>query len=66
VAQGSTTSYEDSDYVFIIGNGTSSKAGTVRSNAFAMKWDGTFVFANGTEITPAQFASLLALLGGTS
>ena len=45
-------------YVMIVGNGTS----TNRSNAFAMKWDGTFVFADGTEITPAQFASLLALL----
>ena len=46
-------------YAFIIGNGYSDEG---RSNAFAMKWDGTFVFANGTEITPAQFASLLALL----
>ena len=52
---------EDSNdtYAFIIGNGTGSNA---LSNAFAMKWDGTFVFANGTEITPAQFTSLLALL----
>ncbi len=33
------------------------------SNAFGIKWDGTFVFANGIEITPAQFAKLLALLG---
>ena len=48
-----------SDYVFIVGNGT---ANDHRSNAFAIKWDGTIVFANGTEITPVQFASLLALL----
>lgn len=50
---------EDTDYAFIIGNGTADDA---RSNALAIKWDGTFVFANGTEITPAQFAALLALL----
>lgn len=47
------------DYVFIIGNGT---ADDKRADAFAVKWDGTFVFADGTEITPAQFASLKALL----
>ena len=45
-------------YAFIIGNGSE----MTRSNAFAMKWDGTFVFANGTQITPSQFASLKALL----
>lgn len=47
------------NYVCIIGNGTSDNT---RSNALAIKWDGTFVFANGTEITPAQFSSLLGLL----
>lgn len=46
------------DAAFVIGNGTSA----TRSDAFAVKWDGTLVFANGTEITPAQFAQLLALL----
>lgn len=45
-------------YAHIVGNGTNS----ARSNAFALKWDGTFVFADGTEITPAQFAALKALL----
>jgi len=50
---------ENGDYAFIIGNGTNAGA---RSNALAIKWDGTFVFANGTEISPAQFTSLLALL----
>lgn len=45
-------------YAHIIGNGT----GAARSNAFAIKWDGTLVFADGTEITPAQFAQLKALL----
>lgn len=59
VAQGNATTANATDYAFIIGNGASSSA---RSNAVAIKWDGTFVFANGTEITPAQFASLLALL----
>ena len=58
IAQGSGDQHASSDYVVIIGNGSDG----ARSNAFAMKWDGTFVFANGTEITPAQFASLLALL----
>ena len=46
------------EYVFIVGNGEYGNT----SNAFAIKWDGTFVFANGTEITPAQFAALLQLL----
>ena len=46
------------EYVFIVGNGDSGS----ESNAFGLKWDGTFVFANGTEITPAQFAALLQLL----
>ena len=59
IAQGTNDSFVDTDYAFIIGNGTGENA---RSNAFAIKWDGTFVFANGTETTPAQFASLLALL----
>ena len=59
VAQGTPSSAVQTDYAFIIGNGTSTNS---RSNALAIKWDGTFVFANGTEITPAQFASLLALL----
>lgn len=59
VAQGTNNSIATTDYAFIIGNGTDASH---RSNAFAIKWDGTFVFANGTEITPAQFASLLALL----
>ena len=57
--RGTPTSSTSTDYAFIIGNGTSN---TNRSNALAIKWDGTFVFANGTEISPAQFQSLLALL----
>lgn len=58
-AQGSFDAANATDYAFIIGNGQNSAN---RSNALAIKWNGTFVFANGTEITPAQFASLLALL----
>jgi len=50
---------ERGEYALIIGNGTSDNN---RSNALGIKWDGTFVFANGTEITPAQFTSLLNLL----
>lgn len=59
IAQGTSDKKVNTDYAFIIGNGTSDNQ---RSNAFAIKWDGTFVFANGTEITPVQFAQLLALL----
>jgi len=54
IPQGNINQHDSSDYVVIIGNGSDS----AQSNAFAMKWDGTFVFANGTEITPAQFTSL--------
>ena len=41
---------EDSNnvYAFIIGNGTASNN---RSNAFAIKWDGTIVLADGTEVS---------------
>lgn len=46
-------------YACIIGNG---EGVSERSNAFAIKWDGTFVFADGTEISPTQFAALKALL----
>lgn len=53
-----TTGSLPPETAFVIGNGTSA----ARSNAFAVKWDGTLVFANGTEITPAQFAQLLTLL----
>lgn len=61
VEQGSPNSRATTDYAFIIGNGTDNTPAN-RSNAFGIKWDGTFVFANGTEISPAQFASLKALL----
>ena len=42
-------------YLVIVGNGTSDSN---RSNAFSLKSDGTFVFANGTEITPADFEEM--------
>ena len=51
----------NSTYAFIIGNGEDDSH---RSNAFAVKWDGTIVvWNNGTavEITPAMFAELKAL-----
>ena len=59
VEQGTTGQKVNTDCAFIIGNGVNDNQ---RSNALGIKWDGTFVFANGTEISPAQFASLLALL----
>ena len=59
VAQGTQDRAATTDYALIIGNG---RGMNNRSNALAIKWDGTFVFANGTEISPTQFASLLALL----
>lgn len=61
IAQGTSDSNTSTDYAFIIGNGN----GTARSNALAVKWDGTFVFANGTEITPDQFASILASINAS-
>ena len=44
------------NYVCIIGNGTSNNA---RSNALAMKWDGTLVLSDGTEVTQTQIKALL-------
>ena len=52
----------DTNLLFMVGNGADAMN---KSNAFAVKLDGTLVFANGTEITPTQFASLLALLTPT-
>ena len=46
------------EYAFIVGNGDSESN---RSNAFAVKWDGTLV-VGGVAITPAQLTKLLALI----
>ena len=46
---------QGNDVLFVIGNGTSSSD---RSDAFAIKSDGTLVFANGAEITPEQFFTM--------
>lgn len=62
---------EDSagEYAIIVGNG--SKSGE-RSNAFAMKWDGTFVLPDADsadkklEITPAEFKAMKNGGGGSS
>lgn len=43
-------------YAFIIGNGTDDNN---RSNAFAIKWDGTLVLADGTEVTVDALKSIL-------
>ena len=51
----------NNEYAFIIGNGNHGGGGSA-SNAFGVKWDGTLVFANGTTITPAQFANLASLV----
>ena len=45
---------ERGDYAFIVGNGTSDAE---RSNAFAVKWDGTLEIG-GVAVTPAQFRAL--------
>lgn len=47
------------DAIFIIGSGTGVNN---RANILEIKTDGTFKFADGTEITPAEFAALKALL----
>ena len=51
--------HQRGNYVCIIGNGTSENA---RSNALAIKWDGTLVLSDGTQVTQAQIKALLALL----
>lgn len=58
VAQGTANSYVDTDYAFIIGNGTSNNA---RSNALAVRWDGAIVLANGTVLTVEQLAKVANL-----
>lgn len=52
--------YDRGEFAFIIGNGATNNA---RSNAFAIKWDGTIVvWNNGTrvELTPAKLATLVS------
>lgn len=46
------------EYVLIVGNGDSNN----RSNAFAIKWDGTFVMADGTEVPVADISELATRL----
>lgn len=58
VAQGTANSYVDTDYAFIIGNGTSNSD---RSNALAVRWDGAIVLANGTVLTVEQLAKVANL-----
>lgn len=58
VAQGSASSYTDTDYAFIIGNGASP---TNRSNALAVRWDGAIVLADGTVLTVEQLAKVANL-----
>lgn len=61
IEQGSVTSKVNTDYAFIIGNGTDENN---RSNALAVKWDGTLVFSDGSEIqsnyyvTPEMFGAV--------
>lgn len=57
VAQGTDASRAESDYAFIIGNGSYDS----RSNAFAIRWDGAIVLANGTVLTVAQLAKIASL-----
>ena len=46
------------EYVLIVGNGDSNN----RSNTFAIKWDGTFVMADGTEVPVADISELATRL----
>lgn len=61
IEQGNLTSKVDTDYAFIIGNGTDSNN---RSNALAVKWNGTIVFNDGSElqsnsyVTPEMFGAV--------
>ncbi len=52
-------SNQKGNYAFIIGNGISDNE---RLNALAMKWDGTLVLSDGTEVKQGQIKALLALL----
>lgn len=45
IAQGTPNSAQDTDYAFIIGNGADADH---RSNALAVQWNGTVVFADGS------------------
>lgn len=58
VAQGTEYSIQPTDNAFIIGNGTGINA---RSNAFAIRWDGAIVLANGTVLTVEQLAKVANL-----
>ena len=53
-AQGTSNSIATTDYAFIIGNGTADNA---RSNAFAVKWDGTVDVAGVTAIDSSGIAT---------
>lgn len=61
IEQGSVDSKDATDYALIIGNGTDENN---RSNALAVKWDGTIVFSDGSElksnyyVTPEMFGAV--------
>ena len=62
MAQTAIGKYNVSDYntyAFIIGNGESNNS---RSNALAIQWDGTLVFANGETLSPSDITALKALI----
>jgi hypothetical protein len=56
IAQGTAGSRVDTDYAFIIGNGTSESA---RSNAFTVDWSGNVV-AFGTVISTGRLSTLVS------
>lgn len=58
--QGTSDSYTNTDYAFIIGNGTGTSA-SARSNALAVRWDGAIVLADGTVLTVEQLAKVANL-----
>ena len=63
VPQGTGEYKVDTDYAFILGNGSSNNA---RSNAIAIRWDGSVVLANGTVLTPQQLSKVTELSSALS
>jgi hypothetical protein len=54
---GNPNSRQDTDYAFIIGNGDEERT----HNAFAIRWDGGIVLADGTVLTVAQLKKIASL-----
>ena len=57
-AMGTYNTAMNEDYCLVIGNGSGDSD---RHNAFAMKWNGNIVLADGTELTVAQLKKITTL-----